>query len=78
MAKKPKGKMGFWRRLAKKRYDGTTEIRNGRHLRNAIVDMGGTAYPTQQAISLLKRAGIPILKFDEMMAASDCEACVDY
>ena len=78
MAKKPKGKMGFWRRLASKRRDGTTETRNGRHLRNLILEMRGPGYPASRVISLLKRAGISTLKFDGMRAASDHEVSANY
>lgn len=73
MAKKPKGKMGFWRRLAKKRYDGTTEARNGRLLRNIVMKMRGPEYPTRQVISLLKRTGVSTQKFDEMKS-DPCKA----
>lgn len=61
---KPKGKTGFWRRLAKKKHDGATEIRNGRHLRNIILEMRSPEYPTRQVVSLLKRAGVSARRFD--------------
>lgn len=35
-----KNKTKQWRRLARKRYEGTTEIRNGRQIRNIMARMG--------------------------------------
>jgi hypothetical protein len=39
MAKKMKNRMKLWRSISKKEYDGTTEIRYGRRLRDALCDM---------------------------------------
>lgn len=61
-------KTAMWRRLAKKTYEGSTEIRNGRHIRNQIIDFGKLKYPHQLVISLLKSGGISTPKFDEMQS----------
>jgi hypothetical protein len=39
MAKKMKNRMKLWRRISRKEYDGTTEIRYGRRLRDLLCDM---------------------------------------
>lgn len=59
-----KNKTKLWRRIAKKRFDGSTEIRNGRVVRNMMARMG-----TMKAMmlpihkTLFDRAGIstPVL-----------------
>lgn len=61
-------KTAMWRRLAKKTYEGTNEIRNGRKIKSQIIDFGALKYPHLLVISLLKRANISTPKFDEMEA----------
>lgn len=58
-----KGKMRFWRKMAEKRYEGTTEIRTGRALRNAMQGMNHPGFITPFLVSLFKHAGIetPVL-----------------
>ena len=57
----------LWRRLAKKRYEGEVEIRNGRQIRQLTTGYNHPAHPTPFIIGLLKRAGIPTPVFDKMM-----------
>ena len=59
-------KPALWRRTAKKEYDGTTEIRNGRKLRNET-HSSNQKFPSFLTIELMKRAGISTPVFDSAM-----------
>lgn len=60
MAKNMKNKMRFWRKIAKKTYDGATEIRTGRQLRDAIQYMNQPLHFLPIHNRLFKNAGIGI------------------
>ncbi len=58
-----KGKMRFWRKMSEKRYEGTSEIRTGRALRDAMRGMNHPGFITPFLVTLFKHAGIstPVL-----------------
>lgn len=64
-----KNKTCFWRRMAKKSYEGKTEIRTGRRLRDAMAGMNHQGFLLPIHIWLFRSAGISTPVFDSQMAA---------
>lgn len=63
-----KNKMKFWRRMAKKTYEGTEEIRTGKRLRNEMSGMNHQGMLLPIHIWLFKSAGIATPEFDKRFA----------
>lgn len=69
-----KNKMKMWRRLASKTFDGTTEIRNGRKIRNMMQQFNGQkAMMLPIHYALFKKAGVSTEKFDKALKSAHAE-----
>ena len=69
MAHPKTNKQKFWRRMSVKQYDGNTERRTGRQLREAIRGMNHQGILTALHLWLFKSAGIDTPVYDAQMKA---------
>lgn len=65
--KQGKNKTKLWRRMAEKTYDGVTEIRTGRRLRDALRGLNHNAAPYPLLITLMKSAGLATPVYDAVL-----------
>ena len=65
-----RNKMALWRRMAKKTYEGTREIRNGRSIAAQLRGFNHKPMMLPIHLFLMKSAGIPTPEFDKMLEAS--------
>jgi hypothetical protein len=63
-----KGKQKFWRKMSEKQYDGETEIRTGKRLRDAMRNVNHPGIMTTGHVSMMKNAGINTPVLDKLLS----------